>query len=141
MNNESLSVLLVDDDDVACESVIRGFKKGEIKFPVIIAGDGQEALDILRNKHAEKKIEGKYIILLDLNMPCMNGFEFLKEVRADESLSSAVIFVLTTSSADADRIRAYEENIAGFMIKSKLGPQFSKLASLLSHYHETVKLP
>jgi len=141
MTDKLLNILLVDDDDVSCESIIRGFKKQEILFPVMTAGDGQEALDILRNKHESKKLEGQYIILLDLNMPRMNGFEFLKEIRSDASLSSSIIFVLTTSSSDSDRIRAYEDNIAGYMIKSAVGPQFKKLASLLTDYNTSVKLP
>ncbi|MDH5547839.1 MAG: response regulator [Gammaproteobacteria bacterium] len=135
------TVLLVDDDDVACESVTRSFRKHNIPFPIVAAHDGLEALDILRGKHAEKSVTAPLIVLLDLNMPRMNGFEFLQEVRADRNLSSLVIFVLTTSNDDSDRTRAYSENIAGYMVKSMVGPQFSKLASLLMDYRLAVTLP
>jgi len=141
MPNKLLTILLVDDDDVACESVMRSFKKNGIPFPITTAGDGVEALEILRGKHKEKTIGPHTVILLDLNMPRMNGFEFLAEIRQDASLASSIIFVLTTSDSDSDRIRAYEDNIAGYMIKSAVGPQFSKLASLLVGYNQSVELP
>jgi CheY-like chemotaxis protein len=71
----------------------------------------------------------------------MNGFEFLQELRSDQKLRDTVVFVLTTSGADSDRTRAYQENIAGYMVKSAVGPQFSKLVKLLDDYHSTVQLP
>ena len=60
-----LSVFLIDDDDVACESVIRSFKKNNISFPIVTAGDGVEALEILRGQHPDKQFTGPIIILLD----------------------------------------------------------------------------
>ena len=142
MQNESgMTVFLIDDDDVACESVARSFKKNDINLPIVIAHDGIEALEILRGQHATKKITGPKIILLDLNMPRMNGFEFLEEIRADEDLSSNVVFVLTTSNDDNDRARAYDKYIAGYMVKSAVGLQFSRLATLLLSYDSSVRLP
>ena len=81
------------------------------------------------------------VILLDLNMPRMNGFEFLQTVRTDPDLKDEIIFVLTTSDDESDRTRAYHENIAGYMVKSAVGPQFSKLVALLQSYQGAVKLP
>jgi len=74
-------------------------------------------------------------------MPRMNGFEFLQHLRADPNLHDEVVFVLTTSDADTDRTRAYHENIAGYMVKASVGPQFSKLAQLLQSYRSAVRLP
>ncbi len=137
----AMSILLVEDDDVAAEAVVRSLRKYAVNSPIVHAQDGQEALDILRDQHPEHKIAKPYLVLLDLNMPRMDGFEFMQEVRADNRLSESVIFVLTTSDNELDRSRAYRENIAGYMIKSAVGPQFSKLASLLENYREAVKLP
>lgn len=137
----TLNILLVDDDDVSSESVIRSLHKHSLGFPITVAQDGSEALDILRGTHARITIEKPYLILLDLNMPGMDGFEFLTEIRADRQLCDSVIFVLTTSDADTDRSRAYHNQIAGYMVKSAVGPQFSKLATLLNSYHEAIKLP
>lgn len=140
-NEQKINILLVDDDDVSAESVVRSLRKNAVDFPITLARDGIEALEILRSTHPHLSIEKPYLVLLDLNMPRMNGFEFLHEVRSDKNLHSSIIFVLTTSNAESDRIRAYEENIAGYMVKSAVGAQFSKLASLLENYRSTVSLP
>lgn len=136
-----MQILLVDDDDVAVESVIRSMKKFEVTFPIVPAEDGQVALDILRGTHPTRKLEGPYLVLLDLNMPNLNGFEFLEAVRQDPKLNRIIIFVLTTSGSDADKIKAYNENIAGYMVKNMVGPQFSRLFTLLNNYAETVAMP
>lgn len=141
MNKPMMNILLVEDDDVAAEAVVRSIKKNNLAFPVVIAEDGLAALDILRDENPNKKIQMPYLILLDLNMPRMNGFEFLQEIRADENLQQSVVFVLTTSDADSDRTKAYHEHIAGYMVKSSVGPQFSKLVKLLDSYHDSVNLP
>lgn len=142
MNKQTpINILIVDDDDVAAESVVRSLRKHAMDFPVTLARDGMEALEILRRQHQDLTIEKPYLVLLDLNMPRMDGFEFLQEVRSDEKLHDAIIFVLTTSDAESDRIRAYDENIAGYMVKSAVGPQFIKLANLLENYRSTVSFP
>jgi CheY-like chemotaxis protein len=136
-NAARFSVLLVDDDDVAAEAVVRGLRKHSMDCPVVIAEDGKTALEILRDEH-ERKITKPRLVLLDLNMPRMNGIEFLKELRADRALKSTVVFILTTSGAEADRARAYNEGIAGYMVKSGVGPQFKGLSQLLTEYRSSV---
>jgi CheY-like chemotaxis protein len=138
---DPFSVLIVDDDDVSTEGVLRSLRKSQINCVTVTAEDGVEALEILRGEHPQKSIVEPLIILLDLNMPRMNGFEFLETLRADEALRSKVVFVLTTSSRDTDMARAYAENIAGYMVKSSVGPQFTRLASFLGKYADSVKLP
>lgn len=142
MNNPAkVNLLLVDDDDVAAEAVVRSLRKHAMDFPITLARDGMEALEILHHTHPDLMIEKPYLILLDLNMPRMNGFEFLQEIRSDKKLHDSIVFVLTTSDADSDKARAYNENIAGYMVKSAVGPQFSKLAALLDIYRSAVTLP
>jgi CheY-like chemotaxis protein len=136
-----LTILLVEDDDVAAESVVKSLRRAGCAFPVAWAPDGQDALDILHGRDPQRSAPRPRVILLDLNMPRMSGFEFLQHMRADPALHDEVVFVLTTSDADNDRARAYEENIAGYMVKSLVGPQFSRLAHLLSSYHAAVRLP
>jgi len=138
---QRLTVLLVDDDDVSCESAVRSFRKHGVECETVIASDGLEALEILRDQHATKSICGSFIVLLDLNMPRMDGFQFLEAVRADPVLKGTVIFVLTTSSRDTDRTRAYNDNVAGYMVESVVGPQFSLLAGFLGKYLASVALP
>lgn len=141
MSRTELNVLLIEDDDVAAEAVVRGVRRHGLNIAVVIAENGLEALDVLRNKHPERKLAKPYVILLDLNMPRMNGFEFLTELRGDPILSESVVFVLTTSDNDIDKSRAYQEHVAGYMVKSSIGPQFSKLVQLLDDYREAVELP
>jgi CheY-like chemotaxis protein len=141
MRSRPVSLLLVEDDDVAAEAVIRGLKKHAVDWTVVPAEDGGVALQILRQSHAERRIENPYIVLLDLNMPGMSGFEFLRELRSDPVLRGTVVFVLTASDAPIDQARAYQEIIAGYMVKANIGPQFAGLARFLMEFRSAVHLP
>ena len=140
-HDSKLTVLLVEDDDVAAESVTRSLQKVGFACPLVWAEDGVIALAALRGDDPQRRVPRPRLVLLDLNMPNMDGFEFLRQMRADPELSDEVVFVLTTSNADADRVRAYHEHIAGYMVKSAVGPQLSRLASLLVSYRTAVQLP
>ena len=137
----NLTILLVEDDDVAAESVMRGLSRSGVSAPVVWARDGEVALRVLRGADPERQAPRPRVVLLDLNMPAMDGFEFLQHLRADPILRDDVVFVLTTSDTDADRMRAYHENVAGYMVKASVGPQFAKLAQLLQSYRLAVRLP
>ena len=139
--NEALNILLVEDDDVAAEAVMRSLRQAGANFPVVWAEDGEAALAVLRGEDPSRQVRRPLVTLLDLNMPRMNGFEFLHQLRADPERRDEVVFVLTTSDADTDRTRAYHQQIAGYMVKSAVGPQFSKLVQLLQSYQAAVKLP
>jgi CheY-like chemotaxis protein len=139
--SQPFSILLIDDDDVAAEAVVRGLRKHELFSPIVLAEDGHIALQILRDQHATRRIAKPYLALLDLNMPRMNGFEFLHALRVDDALRATLVFVLSTSGSDADRARAYDENIAGYMLKAKLGPQLKGLARFLMEYGSIILLP
>lgn len=95
-------MLLVEDDEVDIMNVQREFKKNSIENPLFIARNGLEALELLRTE----KVPFPHIIILDINMPKMNGIEFLKELRADDELKRASVFVMTTSNEDSDKINA-----------------------------------
>ena len=98
-------------------------------------------MQILRGEHATLQIAKPLLVLLDLNLSGMNGFEFLRQVRSDKELRTTLIFVLSTCGAAIDRARAYQENIAGFMMKSDVGPQSSGLARFLREYGLINHLP
>jgi CheY-like chemotaxis protein len=135
-----LGVLIVDDDDVAAEGVVRGLRKHGFEGRVHWVTDGATALEVLRGDNAEKLGEPR-VVLLDLNMPVLDGFGFLQQLRADARLHSTVVFVLTTSASSADMLRAYDEHVAGYMVKSAVGPQFARLALLLESYGAAVVWP
>lgn len=140
-SEHALTILLVEDDDVAAESVTRSLSKAGCPFPIVWAEDGDIALEALRGLDPQRSVPRPRLILLDLNMPRVNGFEFLQRLRADAELRDDVVFVLTTSDTNADRGRAYQDNIAGYMVKSAVGPQFAKLAQLLDSYESAVCMP
>jgi CheY-like chemotaxis protein len=135
-----LGVLIVDDDDVAAEGVVRGLQKHGFEGRALWVTDGSTALEVLRGEHRDDLAEPR-VVLLDLNMPVLDGFGFLEQLRADPRLHSTVVFVLTTSARSHDLLRAYEEHVAGYMVKSSVGPQFARLAELLESYAAAVVLP
>ncbi len=133
-----VSVLLVEDDDVDAMGVERALKKLKILNPLYRARNGADALQMLRE---EDRIPRPYLILLDLNMPTMNGLEFLSEIRKDEELSDSIVFVMTTSKADEDKTEAYRQHVAGYILKKQVGDGFIEMIRMLDHYWRVVELP
>ena len=141
MTTAPVNILLVEDNDVDVETVERAFRKYKIANPVTVAVDGLEALQILRGEGGHEKFQRPYIVLLDLNLPRMNGIEFLEELRRDEQLGDSVVFVLTTSNSPEDKNASYNHNIAGYMVKTEIGRDFLSLAEMLDCYWRVVELP
>lgn len=135
-----VNILLVEDDEVDIKVLKRAFKDLRIANPLQVASDGLEALALLRGE-AGPAIAQPCIVLLDLNMPRMGGIEFLRELRADPRLRSTVVFVLTTSAAEEDRVRAYELNVAGYVLKHSPAHSFMEAIQMLEHYWRIVELP
>ncbi|HET6629898.1 MAG TPA: response regulator [Woeseiaceae bacterium] len=136
--NEQLNILLVEDDEVDVMTVKRAFRQNHISNPLFVANDGIEALEMLRGDGLPK---GRRIVLLDLNMPRMNGIEFLQEVRKDPELASLPVVVLTTSNDDQDKVKAYDLNVAGYLVKPVTFLNFCDLMVALNKYWSLVELP
>ncbi len=134
---KQVSIFIIDDDEVDVQSFKRTFVKLKIANPIYRARDGVEALEMLKMK----TVPGPYIILLDINMPRMNGLEFLGELRKDPLLTMAVVFILTTSVADEDIFEAYRLHVAGYIPKQEMDSQFLTVVSFLDHYWRVVELP
>ncbi|MDQ7798282.1 MAG: response regulator [Candidatus Edwardsbacteria bacterium] len=140
----NIPVLLVDDDQVDIMTVQRAFKVNNIVNPLKITGNGREALDYLKQ-------EGKYknpdasprpgIILLDLNMPIMNGIEFLKIAKADSELRKIPVIVLTTSKEENDRVESFNLSVAGYIIKPVEFEKFVEAVRVLNLYWTLSELP
>ena len=136
-----VNLLLVEDDEVDIQGLKRAFAKSRIGNPITVARDGIEALEMLRGENGRPKLQKPHLILLDLNMPRMNGIEFLAAIRADEELRSSVVFMVTTSKADEDKARAYGHNVAGYIVKQDPANTFMEAVSLLEHYWKIVEFP
>lgn len=134
---KTVTILLIEDDDIDAMSVERSLKKMCLANPLIRAVDGVDALTLLRNGTLAKP----YIVLLDLNLPRMRGLEFLKEIRDDDTLCEAVVFVLTTSKNEDEIAEAYRKNVAGYIVKSNLNHDFSQVLTFLDHYWRIVEMP
>jgi CheY-like chemotaxis protein len=98
-------------------------------------------LEILRGEHKDKRIESPFILLVDINMPRMDGIEFIKTLRSDPDLKSSTAFILSTSKREEDKAAAYELNIAGYIEKQNTGVNFLNLITMLSCYASMVELP
>ncbi len=136
MKNTMLNILLVEDDEVDVMTVQRAFKKGNIINPLYVAGNGIEALAMLRGTIGQPSLipSERRIILLDLNMPKMNGLEFLQELRADPAIRQIPVVVLTTSNEEKDRVHAYDLNVAGYILKPVTFSIFVELMITLNKY-------
>ncbi|VAW86679.1 Two-component transcriptional response regulator, LuxR family [hydrothermal vent metagenome] len=141
MKDDSVNILLLEDDEVDVMNVQRAFKKNHINNTLYVAGNGVEALAMLRGDGTDPIIPKPKIILLDINMPCMNGIEFLTELRSDPAFRSISVFVLTTSNDDKDRIAAYDLNVAGYILKPVELESFIKAVATLDLYWTLTRLP
>jgi CheY-like chemotaxis protein len=133
-----LNILLVEDDEVDVMNVRRAFQRNNIANPLFVAANGVEALVHLRDGKVPRE---RRIVLLDLNMPQMNGIEFLREVRRDPDLQAIPVVVLTTSNDERDRIEAYNLNVAGYLLKPVTFSNFCEVMTALNKYWALMELP
>jgi len=136
------NILLVEDDEVDVMNVQRAFKKNNITNPLYFATNGLEALIMLRGDGNPPSLpRERRMILLDLNMPKMNGIEFLRELRADPALKPIPVIVLTTSNEDRDKVEAYNLNVAGYILKPVTFSNFVEAVGTLNKYWTLSEMP
>ncbi len=139
-NYDLVSILIVEDDDIDAEAIERGLRRARVANPVVRVKDGVEALAAMRGE-GDFNLKKPFLVLLDLNLPKMSGAECLREMRADEDLKGTVVFVLTTSNSVEERMAAYEANVAGYVLKSRIGRDFVEVATMLDCYMNVVQFP
>ncbi len=132
------NIVLVDDDAVDVMNVRRAFARGQISSNLFVAGDGIEALALLRGGTVPVE---RRLILLDINMPRMNGLEFLRALREDPALQPTPVVILTTSGDERDRFEAYRLNVAGYLLKPVTSAAFFELMTALDRYWILVEMP
>ncbi len=136
--NKSLKILLIEDDTIEVMKLNRTINSLQLKHRLIEAKNGEEALEILNQKNNLPDI-----ILLDLNMPKINGIEFLRILKTDEVLKYIPTIVLTTSNNHRDVLECYKIGIAGYMIKPlKYEDYVAKIEKLLAYWsiNELIKI-
>lgn len=113
----SPSILLVEDDQMDVMNVQRELRRQHIDAPLVQARNGREALDLLRGENGQLKIDRPGVVMLDINMPRMNGLELLEALRADPEFQDLNVFIMTTSDLDSDRYKAQQLAVSGYIIK------------------------
>jgi len=137
MKNIKKPILLVEDDSVDAMTVSRAFKDLKVSNQLVIRLNGEEALDYLQDNGSEKPC----VILLDLNMPKMNGIEFLKIAKADKDMKKIPVIVLTTSKEDQDKVDSFEYSVAGYIVKPVDYKKFVEAMRILNLYWTLSELP
>jgi CheY-like chemotaxis protein len=135
--NSQRHILLVDDDLVDVMTVKRALGELRVNNPIKVARDGEEALAILRADIAHLPC----IILMDINMPRMNGIEALSAIKADDALKHLPVVMLTTSRHDQDKVASFRLSVAGYMVKPVDYVQFVDLMRGLDLYWSISELP
>jgi CheY-like chemotaxis protein len=133
----SKPILLVEDDDVDAMTTKRALNEINVTNELVHRVDGEDGLDYLRHSSAQKPC----VILLDLNMPRMNGFEFLKHIKDDETLKKIPVVVLTTSDADQNIVESFELGVAGYITKPVDYKQFVEAIRTVNMYWTLSMLP
>lgn len=138
-HGQPIRILLVEDDDIDARAVQRAFKHVGMPHEMFRARDGEEALNVL-NDGDGNALQLPYLVLLDLNLPRVNGFEVLKALRSDPKLRHMVVFVWSTSDAPDDLQLAYELGVAGYIVKSHAAQRIGDFATMLERYWQLVEV-
>lgn len=139
-----MNILLVEDDEVDRMLFHRALKKAGATCRVIDASDGAEALELLQALVGDEEKAGeatKTVVVTDINMPRMNGHEFMAAVREDPDLANSIVFVYSTSATSEDRELAYSQKVAGYLLKRGTEDALKDIGSLFDVYSRTVELP
>lgn len=130
-----MTILFIEDDAIECMKMQRTLSKHGSMHRIIEAKNGEEALSYLRSDQPLPDL-----LLLDLNMPLMNGIEFLKILKADEQLRFLPTVILTTSQNRADLLECYRQGIAGYLIKPLKYEAYEDMILRLIRYWEINEL-
>lgn len=137
MNITTKPILLVEDDQVDVMTILRALKEIRVSNRVVNMENGEAALAYLEDPLSERPC----IILLDLNMPIMNGIEFLQMVKGDPRYRSIPVIVLTTSEEQQDKVNSFELGVAGYMAKPVDYRQFVEMMRSIDVYWTISALP
>ena len=140
--NTRIEVLLVEDSDGDARLTLEAFREANTRIHLSVARDGVEAMEFLRREGAYADAPRPDLILLDLNMPRMDGREVLAQLKADEGLKLIPAVILTTSDSDADILKSYELNANCYLTKPVELDAFDTLVKSINDFWiEQARLP
>lgn len=134
---QDIEILLIEDNEDDAEFVIRALRKNNVSNNLVHFSNGAEALDYLftRGRYAERSISGKCgLILLDINMPGVDGIQVLKEVKADERTKDIPVIMMTASAEAKDIIESYHLGVNSYVVKPLNFTDFAKAAADLGYH-------
>ena len=145
LKDAPIDILLVEDDEMDIETTLRAFETGRIKNNISVTRDGEEALDIVYHRgeyRDEKKFPRPDLILLDIRMPKLGGFEVLKKLKSDPQYSFIPVVMLTSSQNEEDVLKSYGFGAASYIPKPVSYEDFKKVVDGFNFYwHIINKLP
>ncbi|MDE4276805.1 response regulator [Phaeobacter gallaeciensis] len=115
--SRTMNILLVEDNELDAMVLSRALAKVAPSANILRARDGIEALEILKTPDPALAVPRPFFILLDINMPRMNGHEFLESMRKLDGEAGNVVFMFTTSDSPKDIAMAYQNNVSGYIVK------------------------
>jgi len=141
-SQEKMKVLVVEDRDDDIAIIKRAMRKSEMKCDLSFARDGEEAIDFLWHTKSEYEDAPRPdLILLDLNLPKVDGLDVLAKIKADDKLRRIPVIVLTISEQEQDMIRAYDSGAASFMHKPVDSKDFERLIQTVQDYWRIARIP
>lgn len=139
---QEISIMVVDDDNLDIENIHRAFLKNNMINPLCVAYDGVDAWEKLTGENGVEQLSPlPKIMVLDINMPRMNGLELLGKMRANDILKSMMVFILTTSDDDKDIIKPHNLNVAGYLLKPVLFKDFMNNMVAMERYWLLIEYP
>ncbi len=140
LNPEKLKVLLVEDNPDDVTIVKRAMRKSDLKCDLYVASDGEEALDMLARKGEFEDTPRPDLVLLDINLPKINGLEVLAKIKQDDQLKRIPVIVLTISEREEDMARAYDSGAASYMTKPVDSKDFERLIQTVQEYWRIARI-
>ncbi len=139
LQNKNMPILLVEDNPVDVDLTLRAFKKQNLTNPIVIARDGEEAINLIEKWEVGKPIP--VVILLDLKLPKINGLEVLKELKTNLIFRSIPVVVLTSSAEDSDIKTAYSLGANSYIVKPVEFDKFIEVAGQIELYWTVLNKP
>lgn len=136
LKNQVNEILLVEDNPDDVELALHALKRNNILNPIVVARDGQEALDYLFNegKYADSKHENPALILLDLKLPKVDGIEVLRKIKASMPLKKVPVVILTSSKEEKDLVESYDLGVNSYIRKPVDFDQFVETVRYIGYY-------